>query len=98
LTWLRKPTGDVSQEGQFVLARYAPIWEVLFPQVLRGLVAQLVWEVRWDGRKDQFSVMLDETAIAEEFGKLKQRDDEHARSRKPRSRKARRTSARLRRT
>lgn len=83
LTWLRKPTGDVSPEGRFVLARYAPIWKVLFPQVVRGLVAQLVWEVRWDGRKDEFTVMLDEIAIAEECAKLKRRDEEAASSTRP---------------
>ena len=90
LTWLRKPTGDVSPEGQFVLARYAPIWEVLFPQVVRGLVAQLVWEVQWDGRKDEFSVMLDETAIAEEHAKLKRRDAEHAKRPRTKRKKAKR--------
>jgi len=48
LAWLRAPTDDISPEAHFVLARYAPIWEVLFPQVVHRLVAQLVWEVQWD--------------------------------------------------
>jgi len=61
-----------------------PIWEVLFPQVVHRLVAQLVWEVQWDGRKDRFTVMLDETAIAEEHAKLKRRDEEHDSRPKPR--------------
>lgn len=66
-----------------VLTRYAPIWEVLFPQVVNRLVAQLVWEVRWDGPKDSFTVVLDETAIVEEHAKLKLRDEEHANRTKP---------------
>jgi hypothetical protein len=94
LTWLRKPTGEVSPEGQFVLARYAPIWEVLFPRVVSGLVAQLVWEVQWDGRKDEFSVMLDETAIAEEQARITRRDEEHAARPKPKRKKARHARAR----
>ena len=71
LAWLRKPTGAISRDASFVLTRYAPIWEVLFPQVVSRLVAQLVWEVRWGGRKGGFTVLLDETAIAEEHAKLK---------------------------
>lgn len=58
---------------------------VLFPQVVHRLVAQ----------RNEFTVMLDETAIAEEHEKLKQRDQEHARraSRNARS-QGRRGSAR----
>jgi hypothetical protein len=63
---------------------------VLFPQVVNRLVAQLVWEVRWDGPKDSFAVVLDETAIAEEHAKLKLRDEEHANRTKPRRKKAKR--------
>jgi hypothetical protein len=70
--------GDISREGQFVLTSYAPIWEVLFPEVVRRLVAQLVWEVRWDGAKNAFAVVLDETAIAEEHAKIKRREEERA--------------------
>jgi hypothetical protein len=84
LTWLRKPRGAISPEASFVLMRYAPTWEVLFPQVVNRLVAQLVWEVRWDGPKDSFTVVLDETAIAEEYAKLKMRDEEHANRTGPR--------------
>jgi hypothetical protein len=90
LAWLRKPTGEISSEANVVLTRYAPIWEVLFPQVVNRLVAQLVWEVRWDGPKDSFAVVLDETAIAEEHAKLKLRDEEHANRTKPRRKKAKR--------
>jgi hypothetical protein len=57
LTWLRKPTGDSAPDAHFVLTHYAPIWEVLFPQVEQRLVAQLVWEVQWDGGKDKFTVV-----------------------------------------
>jgi hypothetical protein len=90
LAWLRKPTGEISPAANVVLMRYAPIWEVLFPQVVNRLVAQLVWEVQWDGAKDRFTVVLDETAIAEEYAKLKLRDEEHANRKKPRRRKAKR--------
>jgi hypothetical protein len=45
LAWLRTPTGELSPEACFVLSWFAPIWEVLIPQVERALVAQLVWEV-----------------------------------------------------
>jgi DNA invertase Pin-like site-specific DNA recombinase len=95
LAWLRKPTGDVFAEAQFVLTRYAPIWEVLFPQVVRGLVAQLIWEVQWDGQSDRFTVVLDETAIAEEYAKLKRRDEERATRTTPRRKKVKRTRSRV---
>lgn len=94
LAWLRKPTGDFSPEAQFVLTRFAPIWEVLFPQVVHRLVAQPVWEVQWDGRMGRFTVMLDEIAIAEEHAKMKRRDEELANRPKPRHKKAMRRRAR----
>ncbi len=94
VAWLRKPTGDISPEAQFVLTNYAPIWEVLFPQVVHRLVAQLVWEVQWDGRNDRFTVVLDETAVAEEHVKIIRRDEERARRPKARRKKARRARAR----
>ena len=77
-----------------MLTSYAPLWEVLFPQVVQRLLAQLVWEIQWDGQKDRFTVLLDETAIAEEHAKIKRRDEERASRPKPRRKKARR--ARLR--
>lgn len=70
LAWLRTPTGELSPEAHFVLTRFAPIWEVLIPPVERALVAQFVWEVQWDGRRNMFKVVLDGTAIAEEHAKL----------------------------
>jgi hypothetical protein len=66
---------------------------VLFPQVVHGLVAQLVWEIQWDGPKDRFTVVLDETAIAEEHAKIKRRDEERASRPKPRRKKAKRGRA-----
>lgn len=98
LAWLRKPTGkstgDISAEAHFVLTHYAPIWEVLFPQVVHGLVAQLVWEVQWDGSKDRFTVMLDETAVAEERAKIKRSEEERAARQRPRLEKRQRTRKR----
>lgn len=78
LAWLQRPTGDLSPEAQFVLTRFAPLWDVLIPQVEHAHVNQLVWEVRWGGRKDEFAVMLDEIAIAEEHARIKRRDEEPA--------------------
>jgi hypothetical protein len=76
-----------------VLGRFAPLWEVLIPQVEHALVAQLVWEVRWDERKDTFTVALDETAIAQEHARIKRSYQEHASrpklSRKKKTRRAR---------
>lgn len=97
LAWLRKPVGDLSPEAQFVLARFAPLWDVLIPQVEHALVNQLVWEVQWDGRRDTFTVMLDDAAIAEEHAKLLRSDAERAnRPKPPRRRKAKRGRARAR--
>jgi hypothetical protein len=87
LAWLRKPTGDISPT---VLTSYAPIWKVLFPETVRSLVAQLVWEVRWDGPENEFTVVLDETAIAEAHASIKRREEERANWPKPRRRKRRR--------
>lgn len=94
LTWLRKPTGDLSPEAHFVLTRFAPLWDVLIPQVEHALVNQLVWEVQWDGPKDKFTVMLDEIAITEEHAKLKRRDEEAASSVRPRRERGRRRRGR----
>lgn len=94
LAWLRKPTADISPEASFVLTRYEPLWEVLFPETIRRAVAQFVWEVRWNGPKDEFAVLLDETAIAEEHAKITRGDEEWAARPKPRRRKTRRRRAR----
>lgn len=94
LAWLRKPSGDISPEARFVLARYEPIWDVLFPETVRCAVAQLVWEVRWDGPKNEFAVVLDETAIAEEHAKIVRNDEERANRPKPRRGRSKRRRAR----
>jgi hypothetical protein len=65
LAWLRKPTGAVSAEALNVLTSYSTIWAVLFPDNVRRAVTQPVWEVRWEGPENRFTVTLDETAIAE---------------------------------
>jgi hypothetical protein len=86
LAWLRRPTGDISIEAKTVLTSYAPIWKVLFPATVRRSVAQLVWEVRWDGPHDRFTVVLDETAIAEAYASIERREDEQVNLRRPRGR------------
>jgi hypothetical protein len=68
-----------------VLTSYAPIWKVLFPESVRRAVAQLVWEVRWDGPKKEFTVVLDETAVAQAHASIKRREEE-LRANRPRSR------------
>jgi hypothetical protein len=76
LAWLRKPMGSVSPEALIVLTSYSTIWAVLFPENVRCAVAQLVWEVRWDGPRDTFTVVLDETAIAEAHSSILRREQE----------------------
>ncbi len=78
LAWLRKPNGKVSAEALTVLTAYEPIWEVLFPETVRRSVDQLVWEVRWDGLKNEFDVGLDETAIADAHASITRRKEERA--------------------
>jgi len=54
---------------------------------VRSLVAQLVWEVRWDGPENEFTVLLDETAIADAHASIIRREEERANRPKPRRRK-----------
>ena len=54
---------------------------------MRSLVAQLVWEVRWDGPENEFTVLLDETAIADAHASIIRREEERANRPKPRRRK-----------
>ncbi len=44
----------------------------------RASRSQLVWEVQWDGRRNTFTVVLDETAIAEERARIERSDQELA--------------------
>jgi hypothetical protein len=74
LAWLRKPTDAVSPEALTVLTSYSTIWAVLFPENVRRAVAQLVWEGQWNGPKDEFTVVLDETAIGEAYASITRRE------------------------
>jgi hypothetical protein len=76
LAWLREPTGAISPQALTVLTSYAPLWEVLFPETVRCAVARLVWEVRWDSPKNDFTAVLDETAIAEAHASITRREEE----------------------
>jgi hypothetical protein len=76
----------VSPEALTVLTSYSTIWAVLFPENVRRAVTQLVWEVRWDGPKNRFTVALDETAVAEAHARMK-RDAEERASKKARPRR-----------
>jgi len=90
LAWLREPTGDISSEAQTALTAYSAIRDLLFPESVRRAVTQLVWEVRWDGPRNEFTVMLDEIAVAEVHVSITRRDDET----QPRSRPCRETPKR----
>lgn len=94
LAWLRKPTGAMSPEALPVLTSYSTVWDVLFPESVRRAVAQLVWEVRWDGPANEFTVILDETAIAEANASIHRREEELTQQPKARRRKRRRTGSR----
>jgi len=75
-----------------VLTSYSTIWAVLFPENVRRAVAQLVWEVQWDGPKNKFTVALDETAIAGAHARMHRDAQERARKKaQPRRRSRRRT-------
>ena len=67
---------------------------MLFPETVRSAIARLVWEVQWDGAKNEFTVMLDETAIAEAHASIVRLEVERANRPKPRRRKRRRTRTR----
>ena len=94
LAWLRKPTGSVSPEALTVLTSYSTVWDVLFPENVHRAVAQLVWEVLWNGTKNEFAVVLDEAAISEAHASVKQREDERSSKPRPRRRKRRRARTR----
>ena len=96
LAWLRKPTGAVSPEALTVLTSYSTIWAVLFPENVRRAVAQLVWEVQWDGPKDKFTVVLDETAIAEAHSSIVRREQERSAAKEAKRHSRRRRRSRVR--
>jgi hypothetical protein len=94
LRWLREPTSDISPEARSVLTSYASLWPVLFPETVRSAVARLVWEVKWDGPKNEFTVMLDETAIADAHAAIMRQEAERANRPKPRRRSRKRARSR----
>ena len=61
-----------------MLTSYSTIWAVLFPKNVRRAVAQLVWEIQWDGPQNKFTVVLDDIAIAEAHSSIVQRLEERA--------------------
>jgi hypothetical protein len=68
-------------------------WPYRNPPTLWHGERKLVCEVRWDGRKNEFTVMLDETAIAEAHASMR-REVEH--EKKPTAHRWRRRRARTR--
>ena len=97
LAWLHKPTEYVTPDARKVLALVAREWAGYSRERRASVLAQLVWEIRWDGPKNRFTVMLDETAIREtwlalEIQRARERE-ERRRSKQPpqpRRRRARR--------
>ncbi|MBI5548139.1 MAG: recombinase family protein [Deltaproteobacteria bacterium] len=66
LGWLHSATPCASSaDAAFVFPALEPIWPVLFPQVVRRILQQLIREVRWDGRRNRFTVALNRAAIEE---------------------------------
>lgn len=75
-----------------MLNSYSPIWDVLFPESVCRAVAQLVWEVRWDGPKNEFAVVLDEIAIGEAHASIVRQEDERENRPQPRRRAGKKRS------
>jgi site-specific DNA recombinase len=65
LAWFHKPTEYVTPDARKVLGLVAREWGGYSRERRPAVLAQLVWEIRWDGPMNRFSVMLDETAIRE---------------------------------
>jgi hypothetical protein len=75
---------------------YSPVsgGTTTLPENVRRAIAQLVWEVRWDGTKNGFTVILDETAIGEAHVSIMRREEERAKKSKQRRRRPRRARTR----
>jgi hypothetical protein len=65
IEWFRHPTGAVAEHARKVLGLVARRWDGYARERRLRILAQLVWEIRWDGPKDRFRVLLDETTIEE---------------------------------
>ena len=71
LSWLKLPPEGISPEAHAVLTKCSHIWAVLFPENVLSLIAELIWEVQWDGPNDDFTVVLDEIAISQLYESLR---------------------------
>ena len=70
LNWLKLPPEGISPEAHAVLTNCTQIWDLLFPENVLSLIAELVWEVQWDGPNDVFTVVLDEITISQLYESL----------------------------
>lgn len=78
LAWFRRPTGSVTTEARKLLGLVASRWSGYTRERRSAVVAQLVWEIIWDGPKDRFKVLLDETAVEETYLALEAQAGEDA--------------------
>ncbi|MHB8874021.1 MAG: recombinase family protein [Myxococcaceae bacterium] len=63
--WFLHPTGSLTEEAREVFGALGRLWRRLPHDGRQRVIAQLIWEVRWNGSKNRFTVMLDDTAIRE---------------------------------
>jgi hypothetical protein len=72
LLWLQAPKRrQLSAEAGYVLSTMKPLWRVFLPPTLRSIVQKLVAQVRWDGRREKFQVVLDESALRLQAAELR---------------------------
>src|SRR5262245_23951299 len=63
--WMTSNPSGISLQAAAVLDAYAPRLRKAPPVRQGRLLSQLIWEVRWDGRRRRLAVKLDEAAIAQ---------------------------------
>lgn len=72
---LKDERSGLSFKATAVLEAYAPHWRKASAASQGRLLAQLVWEIRWDGPRRRLSVTLDEVAIAHEHARQEGPDE-----------------------
>lgn len=70
IAWMTSNPSGISATSSAVLSAYAPHLKKAPPARQGRLLSQLVWEVRWDGRRGRFTVKFDELAMAQEHARL----------------------------
>ncbi len=75
IEWLKAKRSGLSFKAASVLEACAPHWRKASAASQGRLLSQLVWEIRWDGRRRRLHVILDEVAIAQEHARLEAPDE-----------------------